>query len=115
MNVSSIGPFAAVSKRDLEDAEEVSEQITTDALTLGEIDPDSEAGDSTDDQENRGFVQILDFMEQEKHRRFSKKSRNQQVLYSKDRLVEKAIGKYNNLDSLEAQLETHGLQLDKSA
>lgn len=84
---------------DLPDLKLEADKLSVSRQALGEVEGDSEAQDSTHDQENRGFVQILDFLARKKRKQEASPARTAQM---------KAISRYGALDRTEADLVERG-------
>lgn len=110
MSVSSIGPFQAVSMRDLPDINNITDEIVESSKATSDVKPDAEADDSTQDQDNRGFIQILDYMAREDKKR--KKKSAHQILFDDNRKKERVIMKYHSLDHFEDDQNEKGKVLN---
>ena len=76
MKVQSMGPFMASSAPDLEHLEVESAKLDEKLKGTAEVSPDSESGDSTAEQENRGFVHILDVIQKEELKKLKTTRKN---------------------------------------
>ena len=114
MSVSSIGPFQVTAKLDLPDIKNVTDLISEEAQGTGEVEAEAAADDSTQDQENRGFIQIIDFIDrlEKKHKGHKRRKRN--IMSLSENSLERAIFKYNQLNHTEEDLEDKGRLLNKS-
>ena len=79
-----------------------------------EVLPDAEAGDSTSDQENRGFVHILDAIHKEQLKKRRQKRKSQRHMYSKGSQVERAIQRYIRLSDAESSSQLKGSRFNKT-
>lgn len=110
MSVSSIGPFQSVSVRDFPDIENITDEIVESSKATSSIKPDAEADDSTQDQDNRGFVQILDYLARQEKK--NKKKSSHQILFNDNRKRERVILKYHSLNHFEEDLSEKGKVLN---
>lgn len=114
MKVQSLGPFANNTAPDLEHLEVESSKIDQKLKSTAEVAPDAESGDATADQQNRGFVHILDVIQKEEMKKRNAKMRTKELLYSKSGEKHRAALKYVSLDDRAELLDSKGSSLDKA-
>ncbi len=112
MSVSSIGPFQSVSMRDLPDIDNITDEITESSKATSGVKPDAEADDSTQDQDNRGFIQILDYMARQEKKKQRESAHH--ILFNDSRKRERVILKYHSLNHFEDDLAERGQVLNKA-
>ncbi|NQZ00362.1 MAG: hypothetical protein HRT45_06790 [Bdellovibrionales bacterium] len=110
-----MGPFMASSAPDLEHLEVESAKLDEKLKGTAEVSPDSESGDSTAEQENRGFVHILDVIQKEELKKRHSKARTKEVLYAKKGEQKRAVLKYSSLEDTDNVLDSKGAQINKAA
>jgi hypothetical protein len=115
MKVQSLGTFMASSAPDLEHLEIESAKIDEKLKGTTEVLPDAESGDATSDQENRGFVHILDVIKKEELKKRHSKSKSKEIMYTKGAEQQRALIKYSSLNDTQAVIDTKGAGLDKAA
>ncbi|MCB0407288.1 MAG: hypothetical protein KDD34_03730 [Bdellovibrionales bacterium] len=114
MSVSSIGPFQVTTQIDLPDIKNVTDLISEKAQGTGEVEAEAATDDSTQDQENRGFIQVIDFIDQLKKKHKGQMRQKRNIMFSRESSLERAIFKYNQLIHIEEDLEDKGRLLNKS-
>ena len=115
MKVNSVGPFQAAVSLDLPDLDLETDEVREKTKGTSAVEPDAESGDATAEQENRGFVHILDVIAKEERKKAKRSSRSKEHLYAKGNEGSRAIEAYNSLDDTNDALETKGAQINKAA
>lgn len=107
MSVGSIGPFQVIPSLDMPDIDNITDEIVESSKATSGVKPDAQADDSTQDQDNRGFIQILDYIARKEQKK-NKPSKKASVLFDDNRKRERVIMKYNSLDHFEVDLAELG-------
>lgn len=113
--MSSVGPFQASVSVDLPDLDLETNEVREKTKGTSAVEPDAESGDPTSEQENRGFVHILDVIAKEQQKKAKKKARSKQQMYAKDGENDRMIQAYHSLDETDDVLESKGAQINKAA